>query len=599
MTTSRLVELYIEFFRGKGHSAIPGASLIPENDSTILFTPAGMQPLVPYLLGEKHPVGRRLVDVQKCIRTGDIDSVGDASHLTFFRMLGNWSLGDYFKREAITWSYEFLTGRQWLGFDPDRLSVTVFAGNELVPPDHEAAALWREAGIPENRIHYLGMEDNWWGPTGRTGPCGPDTEMFFDTGKAPCGPSCRPGCSCGKYFEVWNDVFMQYRKTPEGTYEPMELRSVDTGMGVERTVAMLQGHDSVYGIEEFQNIFEGIRELAGITGEPTDQQIRSMRIIADHIRSATHILGDDLGVAPSNLDQGYVLRRLIRLAARHGMKLGIPEGFTWKLSELVVQNESGCCPELARNADRIRDELQREEELFGKTLQAGVKEFQKLLPNLLKNPAKVIPGRVAFRLYDTCGFPVEFTADLAAEEGMTVDMEGFNEAFDKHRELSRKGAEQKFKGGLADHSDLVTRLHTATHLLHAALRKVLGDHVNQKGSNITDQRLRFDFSHPDPMTPEQIHAVEELVNEAIRAGLEVTVREMTPEAALEEGALGLFKDRYGEKVKVYCVRDFSEEICGGPHVGNTAELVGFRILSEKSSSRGIRRIRAILEEKQC
>jgi len=599
MTTSRLVELYIEFFRGKGHSVIPGASLIPENDSTILFTPAGMQPLVPYLLGEKHPVGRRLVDVQKCIRTGDIDSVGDASHLTFFRMLGNWSLGDYFKREAITWSYEFLTGKQWLGFDPDRLSVTVFGGNDLVPPDHEAAALWKEAGIPESRIHYLGMEDNWWGPTGRTGPCGPDTEMFFDTGRSPCGESCRPGCSCGKYFEVWNDVFMQYRKTPEGTYEPMELPSVDTGMGVERTVAMLQGHDSVYGIEEFQGIFKGIRELAGITGDPTCQQLRSMRIIADHIRSATHILGDDLGVAPSNLDQGYVLRRLIRLTARHGMKLGIPEGFTWKLAEQVVQNEGGCCPELERNADRISDELQREEELFGKTLQTGVKEFQKLLPNLLKNPSKVIPGRVAFRLYDTYGFPVEFTADLASEEGMTVDMEGFNEAFEKHRELSRKGAEQKFKGGLADHSDLVTRLHTATHLLHAALRKVLGDHVAQKGSNITDQRLRFDFSHPDPMTPEQIHAVEELVNQAIRAGLEVTVREMTPEAALEAGALGLFKDRYGEKVNVYCIRDFSEEICGGPHVGNTSELVGFRILSEKSSSRGIRRIRAVLEEKTC
>ncbi len=598
MTTSRLVELYIEFFRGKGHSVIPGASLIPENDSTILFTPAGMQPLVPFLLGEKHPVGRRLVNVQKCIRTGDIDSVGDSSHLTFFRMLGNWSLGDYFKREAITWSHEFLTGRQWLGFDPDRISVTVFGGNELVPPDHEAAALWIEAGVPEERIHFLGMEDNWWGPTGRTGPCGPDTEMFFDTGRAACGPSCRPGCSCGKYFEVWNDVFMQYRKTPEGTYEPMELRSVDTGMGVERTVAMLQGHDSVYGIAEFRNLFDGIRELAGMTGEPDSDQLRSMRIIADHIRSATHILGDDLGVTPSNLDQGYVLRRLIRLSARHGMKLGIPEGFTWKLAERVVNLESGSCPELERNAAKIRDELDREEELFGKTLLTGVKEFQKLLPNLLRNPSKTIPGRVAFRLYDTYGFPVEFTADLAVEEGLAVDMEGFTEAFGKHRELSRKGAEQKFKGGLADHSDLVTKLHTATHLLHAALRKVLGDHVAQKGSNITDQRLRFDFSHPDPMTPAEIEAVEDYVNRAIRAGLDVTVSESSPEEALAHGALGFFKDRYGDKVKVYSIQGFSREICGGPHVTNTSELVGFRILSEKSSSRGVRRIRAVLEEKQ-
>lgn len=596
MTTSRLVELYIEFFRGKGHSVIPGASLIPENDSTILFTPAGMQPLVPYLLGEKHPVGRRLVNVQKCIRTGDIDSVGDPSHLTFFRMLGNWSLGDYFKREAITWSYEFLTGRQWLGFDPDRLYVTVFGGNDRVPPDHEAANLWMEAGIPRERIHFLGMEDNWWGPTGNIGPCGPDTEMFYDTGRPSCGPDCRPGCSCGRYFEVWNDVFMQYHKTASGTYEPLGMRSVDTGMGVERTAAMLQGHDSVYGITEYRNLFRAIGEMAGIRGEPDPERLRSMRIIADHIRSAAHILGDDLGVSPSNLDQGYVLRRLIRLAARHGMKLGIPEGFSWKLAERVVDFEGDCCPELQRNAPRIKEELEREEELFGKTLQVGVREFQKLLPNLKKNPSGIIPGRVAFRLYDTYGFPVEFTADLASEEGLRVDMEGFREAFEKHRELSRKGAEQKFKGGLADHSDLVTRLHTATHLLHAALRKVLGDHVAQKGSNITDQRLRFDFSHPDPMTPEQIREVEDMVNRAIRAGLDVNVCEMSPDEALTGGALGFFKDRYGDKVKVYTVEGFSREICGGPHVRNTSELVGFRILSEKSSSRGVRRIRAVLEE---
>lgn len=596
MTTRELIELYTGFFRGKGHSVIPGASLIPENDSTILFTPAGMQPLVPYLLGERHPQGRRLVNVQKCIRTGDIEAVGDPTHLTFFLMLGNWSLGDYFRREAITWSWEFLTGKRWLGFDPERLSVTVFGGNEQVPPDHEAASLWMEVGIPEERIHYLGMEDNWWGPTGKTGPCGPDTEMFYDTGRGPCGPSCLPGCGCGRFFEVWNDVFMQYRKTSRGTYEPMKLQSVDTGMGVERTAAMLQGHRSVYGIAEFRGLFAGIRELSGLAGEPASHQLRSMRVIADHIRSATHILGDDLGVTPSNLDQGYVLRRLIRLSARHGMKLGISGGFTGKLAERVIEAESCRFPELERNASRILDEFEREEELFGKTLETGVREFGKLLPNLLKSPGKTVPGRIAFRLYDTYGFPPEFTAELASEEGLTVDMDGFRKAFEKHRELSRKGAEQKFRGGLADHGSLVTRLHTATHLLHAALRSVLGKHVEQRGSNITDRRLRFDFSHPRPMTPDEIGSVEEIVNRAIRSELDVTVTEMSPEEALEHGALGFFKDRYGEKVKVYRIEGFSTEICGGPHVGNTRDLSGFRILSEKSSSRGVRRIRAVLGE---
>jgi alanyl-tRNA synthetase len=590
MTERELVELYLKFFQSKGHRVIPGSSLIPENDSTILFTPAGMQPLVPFLLGETHPQGTRLVNVQKCIRTGDIEEVGDDTHLTFFRMLGNWSLGDYFKREAIEWSMEFLTGSQWLGFDPSLISVTVFGGEGDIPADEEAAAIWLEMGIPSERIYRFGMKDNWWGPTGATGPCGPDTEMFVDTGKPACGENCRPGCSCGRFFEVWNDVFMEYRKTEEGTFEPLPGKNVDTGMGVERTAAMLGGYDTVYDVGVFKPLIERIRELSG--GEVSKV---SERVIADHIRSATHILGDDLGVVPSNLDQGYVLRRLIRLAIRHGMKLGIEPGFLSGLSKIVMEHEGDDYPELRRNREKVTEELEREEKLFGETLQAGMKQFEKMLPNLLKNPQRTVAGRMAFKLYDTYGFPVELTADLAAEHGMTVDMDGYEKAFEKHRELSRQGADRKFKGGLADHSDMVTRLHTATHLLHAALRKVLGDHVQQKGSNITAERLRFDFIHNDKMTDEEIAAVEQQVNEAIKKNLPVTVCDMSPEEAEEQGALGFFADRYGDVVKVYTVEGFSCEICGGPHVGGTGELGTFRIVSEKSSSRGVRRIRAVLK----
>ncbi|MCK5786815.1 MAG: alanine--tRNA ligase, partial [Candidatus Sabulitectum sp.] len=450
MTERELVDLYIKFFESKDHVRIPGASIIPENDSTILFTPAGMQPLVPYLLGEKHPQGKRLVDVQKCIRTGDIEEVGDATHLTFFRMLGNWSLGGYFKKEAIQWSWEFLTGREWLGFAPEKISVTVFAGEGDIPADEEAAELWHNAGVPEERIYRLGMKDNWWGPTGATGPCGPDTEMFLDTGKEPCGDECIPGCSCGKYFEVWNDVFMEYRKTETGSYEPLKQKNVDTGMGVERTVAMLEGCKTVYEIGVLKPLIKRIRELAR-----TEEPSRSEKVIADHIRSATHILGDDQGVVPSNVDQGYVLRRLIRLAIRHGMKLEIEKGFLGELATMVIDNEGGEYPELGRNRAVVLDELEREEKLFGETLQAGLKQYNKMLPNLLKNPNRVIAGRLAFKLYDTYGFPVELTADLAAENGMTIDMDGYNKAFDKHRELSKQGADKKFKGGLADNSEMV------------------------------------------------------------------------------------------------------------------------------------------------
>ncbi len=589
MTEKELVKLYIKFFETKKHKHIPGASLVPENDSTILFTPAGMQPMVPYLLGEPHPEGKRLVDVQKCIRTGDIDEVGDATHLTFFRMLGNWSLGDYFKREAIEWSWEFLTGKDWLGFDPQKISVTVFAGEGAIPPDDEAAAIWEEVGLPKERIFHFGMKDNWWGPTGSTGPCGPDTEMFFDTGKEPCGPDCKPGCSCGKFFEVWNDVFMEYRKTEDGEFVPLSQKNVDTGMGVERTIAMLQGCKTVYGIDSLKPLISEIRKLAGTT-----ESTRSEKVIADHIRSATHILGDDNGVVPSNVDQGYVLRRLIRLAIRHGMKLEIEKNFLTTLSSMVIENEKDEYPELERNKAKIIEELQTEEKLFTKTLEAGLKQFNKMLPGLLKNPKKIVAGRLVFKLYDTYGFPVELTADLAAENGMTIDMDGYNKAFDKHRQLSKQGAEKKFKGGLADNSEMVTKLHTATHLLHAALRKVLGETVQQKGSNITAERLRFDFQYGEKMTAEQKAEVEKIVNEAIENKIDISMKEMHPDEAELIGALGFFKDKYGDVVKVYFIDSYSTEICGGPHVSNTSELGRFKIKKEQSSSRGVRRIKAVL-----
>ncbi len=595
MTSSELIELYIRFFEDKGHVLIPGASLLPEIDSTILFTPAGMQPLTPFLLGETHPAGKRLVNLQKCLRTGDIDNVGDPTHLTFFEMLGNWSLGDYWKRESIEWSYEFLTGREWLGFDHDLLYVTVFEGDEHVPPDEEAALMWEETGIPGERILFLGREDNWWGPTGRTGPCGPDTEMFIDTGIDSCGSSCRPGCSCGKYFEVWNDVFMQYMKTREGQYVPLDRKNVDTGMGVERTAAMLSGKKSIFDIPEFERIFGILRKLAGIGDRPDPDSLRSMRIIADHVRTSVHILGDDMGVPPSNLDQGYVLRRLIRLAVRHGRKLGISSRFAGDLAGTVIDSEEGRYPELARNRKRVLEEMGREEELFERTLQSGLREFEKILPDLLGNTSGTIPGRVVFRLYDTFGFPPEFTRDLAAEHGMSVDMDGYGKAFEEHRELSRKGAERKFRGGLADHSTMVTRLHTATHLLQAALRHVLGDHVVQRGSNITPERLRFDFNHPDRMAPEELEQVENRVNEAIEANIPVDCEELTPDAAQSIGAIGLFTDRDGDMVKVVTIWDYSCEVCGGPHVERTGLLGHFRIVSEKSSSRGVRRIKAVLE----
>ena len=595
MTASELKKKYIEFFTGKGHAVISGSSLIPENDPTVLFTTAGMHPLVPYILGEPHPAGERLVDVQRCIRTGDIEEVGDPSHLTFFEMLGNWSLGDYFKEEAIRLSYEFLTSSEWLGFDPETLYVTVFAGDEEVPADEEAAGIWRSLGIPDERIYFLGREDNWWGPAGQTGPCGPDTEMFIDTGIDPCGFECKPGCSCGKYFEIWNDVFMQYNKTTEGSYPPLKQKTVDTGMGVERTCAMLQGKKNVYEIETFLPIIRAVEQVSGAHYGADIESDRSIRIITDHIRAATFILGDDKSVKPSNLGQGYILRRLIRRAIRHARKLGIERDFLSAAARACIEAQMEAYPELERHRDTVLAELEREEAKFLQTLQKGEHEFEKMLPNLLKNPKRIVPGRVAFRLYDTYGFPIELTQELAAEHEMSVDVEGFHEAFKKHQELSKSGAEKAFKGGLADHSDRTRKLHTATHLMHQALRQVLGDHVQQKGSNITAERLRFDFSHPEPMTDEQLRKVEEIVDQQIRRDLPVHFETLTLEEAKARGAIALFGERYEEKVKVYFVGDFSMEVCGGPHVEHTGELGSFRILKEQSSSAGVRRIRAVVE----
>jgi alanyl-tRNA synthetase len=594
MTGKELKDKYINFFLTKNHAQISGKSLIPENDPTVLFTTAGMHPLVPYIMGEPHPAGRRLVNYQKCIRTGDIDAVGDLSHLTFFEMLGNWSLGDYFKKKAIEFSFEFLTREKWLGFSADNLYVTVFAGDELVPADEESAGIWISLGIPEERIFFLPRSDNWWGPAGMTGPCGPDTEMFIDTGKPACSDECKPGCGCGKYFEIWNDVFMQYNKKTDGSYELMERKTVDTGMGVERTIAMLQQRKSVYETELFSPIIRILEEFSGKVYGKDEQADHSLRIIADHVRASSFILGDENGVTPSNLGQGYILRRLLRRAIRHGRKLALKNKFLHAASEKVIDIFKDQYPELTKNKKNILSEIDLEEERFLQTLQKGEHEFEKLLPNLLKNPHKIIPGRVAFKLYDTYGFPLEITEELASEHGMSVDREAFKIAFEKHQELSKQGADKTFKGGLADHTDMTKKLHTATHLLHKALLLVLGDHVKQKGSNITNERLRFDFSHPGKMSEEQIERVEEIVNEQIKRDLPVTMEMMSLDDAVKSGAIALFGEKYEKNVKVYSAGDFSKEVCGGPHVEHTGQLGKFKIIKEQSSSAGVRRIRAVL-----
>lgn len=595
ITIDELRSKYIDFFKSKGHVEISGRSLIPENDPTVLFTTAGMHPLVPYLMGEPHPAGTRLTDVQKCVRTGDIDDVGDASHLTFFEMLGNWSLGDYFKKESIAYSFEFLTDEKYLGIPIDKLSFTVFEGNEDAPRDDESASIWESLGVSKDRIFFLPKEDNWWGPAGETGPCGPDTEIFIDTGKPACGSNCRPGCNCGKYVEIWNNVFMQYHKNMDGSYSPLKRKCVDTGMGVERTVAMLQGKPSVYNTEAFTSIIKSIEDISGVKYGDNEKTDTSIRIIADHVRTACFILGDPKTTLPSNIGAGYVLRRLIRRAVRHGKKLGIDGNFLSVPASAVIAQNAGFYTELKENETLILTELKAEEDKFLETLKKGEAEFEKMLPNLLKNPKKIIPGRMAFKLYDTYGFPIELTEELASESGLIVNREEFDEAFKKHQELSRAGSEQVFKGGLADHSEQTTAYHTATHLLHKALRMVLGDHVQQKGSNITAERLRFDFSHPEPMTEAEKKEVERLVNEAIKADLPVTMEVMPLEEAKKIGAMALFGEKYEDVVKVYKIGDFSTEVCGGPHVERTGSLGRFCIKKEQSSSSGVRRIRAVLE----
>ncbi|MDR0472453.1 MAG: alanine--tRNA ligase [Treponema sp.] len=608
MTADELRSKYIKFFTSRGHARIEGKSLLPENDPTVLFTTAGMHPLVPYLLGEDHPAGKRLVNYQKCIRTGDIDSVGDESHLTFFEMLGNWSLGDYFKEGAIKMSFEFLTSREWLNIPLEKLGVTVFKGEGEVPCDDESIAVWKSLGIPDNRIACLPREDNWWGPAGTTGPCGPDSEMFYYVGDKPCGPECKPGCSCGKWLEIWNDVFMQYNKDAEGVYKSLARKCVDTGMGIERTVTILNGKKSVYDTEIFASIIAAAEKASGLVygvspensaGAEIAEKDKSLRIICDHIRASVFILGDPKGPSPSNVGAGYVLRRLIRRAVRHGRKLRIEGAFLSGIALAVIEKMKGPYPELLENKAKVIEELNREENKFLETLQKGEHEFEKLLPNLVKDPRKIMSGRLAFKLYDTYGFPIELTEELAAENGMKVNREEFDEAFKKHQELSRAGGEQVFKGGMADHGETAVMYHTATHLLHKALKLVLGDHVAQKGSNITAERMRFDFSHTAPMSDEEIRRVETMVNEQITKNLPVTMEIMGLDDAKTSGATALFGEKYEAQVKVYTIGSpstgvFSKEVCGGPHVEKTGKLGKFVIQKEQSSSAGVRRIRAVL-----
>ena len=598
MTANELRSKYIEFFKSKNHAEISGQSLIPENDPSVLFTTAGMHPLVPYLLGEKHPSGTRLTDYQKCVRTGDIDEVGDPSHLTCFEMLGNWSLGDYFKKESISFSYEFLTSPNWLALDPRKLSVTVFAGDENAPRDEEAAQIWKDNGMPEDKIAYLPASDNWWA-AGPTGPCGPDTEIFYWVGEGLPPAGSNKGTDSANWMEIWNNVFMQYNRVDEKTLVPLPKKNVDTGMGLERTNCILQGKTSVYLTEVFQPIIHKIEELSGYKYGDDAEKDKSVRIIADHSRAAVFILGDQRGVSPSNVGAGYVLRRLIRRAVRHGMKLGIDRAFLAEIAVSVIENFKNAYPELEQNSEKVKNELTAEENKFRDTLKKGEAEFQKLLPNLMKNPKKEISGKVAFRLYDTFGFPLELTQELGAENGFTVDIEGFKEAEKKHQEASKSLDAGKAKGGLAEQSEITTKYHTATHLLQQALVNILGNQVAQKGSNINNERMRFDFTFERPMTPEEIKKAEDIVNEQIQKDLPVTMEIMPLEKAKEEGARALFAGKYVEEVKVYTIgtKDnwFSKEVCGGPHVEHTGLIGHFKITKEQSSSAGVRRIRAIIE----
>ena len=590
--SKKLRTLFLDFFSEKEHKLIPNSPLIPEYDPTVLFTPAGMHPLIPYFLGQPHPLGKKLANVQKCFRTGDIECVGDSSHLTFFEMLGSWSLGDYFKKEAIRLSCEFLTDKRWLNLDKKRLFVTVFAGDKDAPRDSESYEAWSSNGVPDDRIFFLGKEDNWWGPVGDTGPCGPCTEMFYDTGKPACSPQCRPGCGCGKYFELWNDVFMEYNRTCSGGYEFLKQKNVDTGMGVEHTAAMLEGKETVFEIAAIRPIAKKIEELASIS-VPTPVQERSIRIITDHIRASTFFLGDERGVKPSNVDRGYVLRRLIRRAIRFGRLIGIETDFLTDLAELVIVLNESEYPLLREKEASIFDELSKEETKFKRTLEKGLRKFQRIAE---KSPR--IDGKNAFLLFQSFGFPFELTKELAAEIGVEVDEQEFRNEYERHQKVSAASAKKLFKGGLSDASDETKKLHTATHLLNEALRVVLKKKdIFQRGSNITPERLRFDFNFDRALTPEEVAAVEKLVNEQIRKCLPVVRKEMTVDEAKASGAQGVFDDKYGDTVSVYTIGDFSSEICGGPHVSNISELGTFKIKKQKGIAAGVRRIRAVLHKK--
>ena len=575
---------YLNFFKNHGHVVIPSAPLIPENDPSVLFTTAGMQPLVPYLLGEPHPAGTRLTDYQKCVRTNDIDEVGDNRHLTYFEMLGNWSLGDYFKEESIQMSYDFLTKE--LGIPVEKLSVTCFAGDEDCARDEVTASCWKKAGIPEERIYYFGKDDNWW-IAGETGPCGPDTEMFYDTGKPKCSPECNPSCGCGKYVEIWNNVFMEFYKDENGKYSKLKQHNVDTGLGLERMTMLLEGKETPFETELFAPIMDKLVELQKV------DNISSRRIVAEHLRSSMMIICD--GGRPSNVDRGYILRRLIRRMVRHMNKLQISLDELSTLIDINVENLKEMYPALEANKETIKNVILEEKDKFVKTLEKGEKEFAKEVGQVKEQGENIVPGKVVFRLYDTYGFPPEVTEELATENGMKIDKEGFDKLFKEHQEKSRAGSEQKFKGGLASTGEMETKYHTATHLLNAALKQVLGSHVHQRGSNITAERMRFDFSHPAKMTDEEKQKTEDLVNEWIKEAIPVEHLEMKKDDAIKIGAEAMFIEKYGDIVSVYKIGDVSIELCGGPHVSNTSELGHFKIKKEESSSSGIRRIKAILD----
>ena len=589
METIDLKDKYLKFFESKGHKVIPSAPIIPENDPTCLFNTAGMQPLVPYLKGEPHPEGKRLTDVQKCFRTNDLDSIGDTTHHTFFEMLGNWSLGDYFKEDAIAWSYEFLT--KTLNIPAERLAVTVFKGNHLVPADNESAEIWKKAGIKEDRIAFLGEEDNWWPNMELTGPCGPDTEIFYWRSNEAIPEKFDPENE--NWVEIWNNVFMQYNHETDGTFKPLKNKNVDTGLGVERVTAILEGYTDNYKSSVWRDVISKIEEISGLSYED-EKNARAMRIIADHIRAVVMIAGDDAGIKPSNTDQGYILRRLIRRIIRYAKKLNIDIKSDWEqtLATMIIEKYSKYYSELERNKDVILQVLKDEKVKFNRTLEKGLREFEKETRNI---EGKEINKDIAFRLYDTYGFPIELTEELAKENGLTVDTEGFKQKFAEHQEKSREGASQKFKGGLASTGEMETKYHTATHLLNAALKKVLGPHVHQKGSNITAERMRFDFSHNSKMTDEEKQKTEDLVNEYIKMAIPVEKLEMKKEDAINAGAEAMFADKYGDIVSVYKIGDISMELCGGPHVHNTSELGHFKIKKEEASSAGVRRIKAILE----